>query len=158
MSAELTAAGYGPAPAQSMTWRQFWYAWYAVQLRQRREERKRTSLQLWSALLPNAKNGSELLRQMQSSDAQEDQDDLVALYEQMPASVRSIVGDPFEGFVDTRDNPFAWWDAQMAKCPPNSPKWRFYRAGKSAAIRSQFGDNVPQAYREWVVPASEEEQ
>ena len=128
------AAGYGPSPGMTLTWRQFWHAWHHQFLRRARTEAADRNWAFWTANVAHYKEGqaAEEWRRMEAQATAQEMILLDRLAAVLPPSVRALVPVPSRSAVAGAGN--GWWDRVIERYPKGSRQRRFYEAGKRAAL------------------------
>lgn len=118
VAADLTRAGYGPAPAKTLRWTTFWHAWYHLQVTQARERLEAQTWQLYAAILPHAgKEASNILAELEQQQAAALTALKAGLYAQLPWSARALVG-PLDLSASALQSETDWLRAEIAAAPP----------------------------------------
>lgn len=139
MALDLTRAGYGPTPASTLTWRQFWYTWATLYLREEREKRERETFQMWLAGLGNAPEGATQRRLvMDISNARTSAFVAQEIRQVLPLSVRALLAVPdVAKDISTEADAIQWYEdmAEQYADDPDDKRADFFRAGKEAILQ-----------------------
>lgn len=140
MSVDLTLSGYGPIPARTLTWTQFWYVWAELYLRKERERREKESYQAWTASLMNM-SGNEATARLINMRAQNNETSAniaIMIWQSVPLSVRALLSIPeVSDAISAEADALAFWDEVIAEYSddPTDKRADFYRGGKKAALQ-----------------------
>lgn len=119
-----------------LTWRRFWHAWVHSFLQGAREKQERETFQIWLVgLQTKPKEAQRLWQQLQAQNAQAESRMLVALHNNLPRSVRPLLGlQNMAQAVGKGVTALQYWDDLIEQTPPHSRQRAFMEAGKAAAL------------------------
>jgi hypothetical protein len=122
--------GFGPNPASVLRWRQFWYAWAHIYLKDSRTYLRSRHDLLYAAVLPHSKKADEFLARLEAQQRASDTQLRKILRRYLPRSVARLINAP-QPIARTMGE---WYDMWIAEQRTPGRK-AFVEAAKRAYMR-----------------------